>query len=270
MRRKIFSTLLMILGCVAIIALTMMVSPAYATSVENPEVTESPEITATPEVLPESTETPEESTAAPTEDGSSTETEAPSTSETPEASETPSEMPETPAETPSAVPTQTPTPTLAPVVTPKPTPAPTTPPKLGILTPPALSAEIEVATPSGSQQPGETDETAASTDSVEMLTPTHQVEHVEQIELDPGFRLSDFIGILCYIVYGLAGFVLLLGIVRIAILLIFKKDILPSKKERQKAKEEKERQEAIQRQPTIQTDVTEDEYNIHKDDWNWK
>lgn len=295
-RQKVFSTLITMLCCVAIMVLTMMVSPALATSSENPDESEppvqiSPESMLTPESSAESTLPPTaeptteptaESTEAitesvtPTDDGSATESPSETSpgemqTDTP-ATETPASTPaETGTPTATAKPTTTVKPTATPVPTKKPTPAPTTPPKLEILTPPALSAEIEEVTPSGSVQPDVSAPTGEVVpDGTDSPTPTHHVEHVEQVEIDPGFRMSDFIGILCYIVYGLAGLILLLGLVRIAILLIFKKDILPSKKERLKAKEEKERQDAIKRQKMIETAVTSEEYNIRKDDWNWK
>ena len=102
------------------------------------------------------------------------------------------------------------------------------------------------------------------------MTSTPRVEHVEQVELDVGFRMSDFIEILCWIAYALAGTFLLFGLARIAILMLLKVDILPSKKEREKAKAEKLRKEAEKENKIIQTDISQEDYQIHKDDWNWK
>lgn len=185
---------------------------------------------------------------------------------------------------PVTTPVKTAVPTKAPTKVPTATPAPTktTPPKLELLTPPGLSAEIDIATPGGetpaegsadleiSASP-EASATGEAGGSLE-VTPSPseqstQIAHVEQVEIDPGFRTSDFIQILCYIVYGLAGLLLLAGILRVFILLVFKKDIFPSRKERQKAKEAKARREAMKENKLIQTDVSPEEFDVQKDTW---
>ncbi|MBR5501335.1 MAG: hypothetical protein IKV74_07400, partial [Clostridia bacterium] len=101
-------------------------------------------------------------------------------------------------------------------------------------------------------------------------TPTPRVEHIEQVELDAGFQMSDFIEILCWVAYTLAGTFLLFGLARIALLMGLKWDILPSKKEREKAKADKLRKDAEKANKVIETDISHEDFQINKDDWNWK
>lgn len=262
-KRTMLSTLLMIFCSVAVMVLAMTVSTATATSQDDSTVTSSPA-----ETSPAGTATPAHTvdpTEAPTQELSPTASTTPSTSEEPLKTTQPTSS-QTALPT-TATPTSVPTSSRKPTWTPK--PVSTTPPKLEILTPPALTAGADAAPPTQSQLPDTTAGLVSPSGTI-ALAPTNQVEHVDQVEIDPGFRMSDFIGILCHIAYVLAGIILLVGIVRAVILLVFKKDILPSKKERLKEKEKKAQQAAIQRQETIQTDVTPEEFDIHQDDWNWK
>ena len=268
LRGKVFSTFLMMCICVAVMIVLWHFTPAKATDTETPSFTPEQTVTETPAAeSPQPTESVE-----PTETPSQEPTETPEETASPEGTEALPENTENPTLSPapvesSAPVTDKPVPTKTPAATPTPIPTPvvpTTPPKLELLTPPGVTATTEVlpTEDAGFEEllPGETF----------VPTPTPRVEHIEQVEIDAGFQLSDFIEILCWIMYTLAGTFLLFGLARIAILMLLKRDILPSKKEREKAKAERLRKAADKEHKIIETDISQEEYQIHKDDWNWK
>ncbi len=243
------SAVMIIIGMVILCVLTVF-SPVQATEESSPAPSPSEAASATPAETPTPTASATDESAA-TDSGTVSPTDA---------------------GTATPAPTATSTPTATPVPTPTPTPVPTTPPKLNLLTPPPLSEGV-VSDPSTAKPEGdepEADQATELPDDQTALPVPSQESHIEQVEIDPGFGLSDFIQIVCYVLYGLAAFLLLFGVVRILILLLLKKDILPSRKERKQAKAEKQRQKAMKQHPMIQTGVSSDEYTIHKDDWNWK
>lgn len=270
LRRKIFSTLFIMSICVAVMVVLWRFAPVQATTTTLPTETAAAIASETPTETPSPAQS-EAPTEVPSQEPSETPAETPTETASPENTEAPSASPEetgTPAATESSQPaTQTPAPTKTPAPTPV---VPTTPPKLELLTPPGVTAPA--ATTPADVPP--TEDTGFEEEIIPGATfeptPTPRVEHIEQVEMDAGFQLSDFIEILCWVAYTLAGTFLLFGLARIAILMLLKRDILPSKKEREKAKAEKLRKAAEKEHKIIETDISREEYQLHKDDWNWK
>ncbi len=280
--RKIFSTLFMIMMSMAVMVVLCCFAPVQATTPESPFASSDAIPSEAPEENPQPTQSvdPTEGSFEPPAETASPE----ATDSTPEITEVPSTSPEettTPEETGAPAPTvssapttETPAPTKAPIPTPTkaPIPAvPTTPPKLELLTPPGVTAPAATSPIEEILRPEESGfEEGFLPGATFVPTPTPRVEHIEQVEIDTGFQLSDLIEILCWVAYTLAGTFLLFGLARIAILMGLKRDILPSKKEREKAKAERLRKEAEKANKVIQTDISQEDFQIHKDDWNWK
>lgn len=136
-------------------------------------------------------------------------------------------------------------------------------PHLAILTPPGISDEIAPVTPAPTDGAGQA--SAEALNSAEAAKQTAQPTReafVEQVEVDVGFRFSDFLQILCYVVYGLAAALLFLGIVRALFLLVLHRELYPSRKERQRRKAEKERKKPID------TDIKPEDHDVRQDTWN--
>ena len=206
------------------------VPATYEPATETPDVTDGPATDEpTPdEPTPEVTETPEN-------------TDVPEETETPEA---PTATPEI-----TDVPTPSPTRTPYPTRTPTEVPEATTPPTLGKLTPPPVSGSAARVTETGGQDIDATDAPATGT----------RADNIAALEENTTYRLSDFIQTLCYIAYGLAGLLLLIGLIRIIWLLVFKKDIVPPAEDGEKTKKKKGK---------LNKDVKAGDVDVKQDNWS--
>ena len=223
--------------------------PAEETGTPGTEDTEAPE--GTPAFT---TDVPADNTDAPETSDVPDNTDVPETSETPgtvdtteDATDEPTEEP--PTDTPSPTPTpppRTPPPTRPPTEVPE----ETLPPTLAPITPPGLDGATRV--PATDDRGNIIDDPNATPAASASREPS-----VEQQEIDTEYKLSDFIQTLCYIAYGLAGLLLLIGLIRIIWLLVFKKDI-GGKKTGQSGENSSKR---------LNKNVGDD-VDISKDNWN--
>ncbi|MBO7407392.1 MAG: hypothetical protein J6V14_07145, partial [Clostridia bacterium] len=208
------------------------------------------------------TPTPGEDTPTPGDETPTPEGETPTPGDetaTPETTDEPSETPEvtgTP-EPPTKEPTPTPTRTPYPTRTPTAVPEETLPPTLPPVTPPQLGDATRVP---------HTDEHGNLITDTPAPTPTSKAQHVALVEEDTAYRLSDFIQTLCYIAYGLAALLLLIGLIRIIWLLAFKKDIVPPAKDNGDSAGSGESGKHKKRR--LNRDVNAGDVEMKKDNWN--
>ena len=241
---------------------------ANAAGIDLPDDSErsaAPEDTAPADATP----TPDEVTAVPAEPTSGAEKETPFPDdetpspaddtatpgdETPTMTDEPTETPELPTKEPTPSPTRTPYPTRTPTAVPEETVPPTLPP----VTPPQLGDATRVP---------HTDEHGNLITDTPAPTPTNKAEHVALVEEDTAYRLSDFIQTLCYIAYGLAALLLLIGLIRIIWLLAFKKDIVPPAKDKGDSGSAGDG-EGKRKKRRLNRDVNAGDVEMKKDNWN--
>ena len=174
----------------------------------------------------------------------------PGPDETPDVTDTEAPATETPEPEITRAPTEVPTRTPYPTRTPTAVPDATTPPTLSKLTPPPLNDATRIPT---------TDEKGNIINVTDAPVTTAKAEHVGMNEENTTYRLSDFIQTLCYIAYGLAAILLLIGVIRIIWLLIFKKDIVPPAPKEDEGKKKKHR---------LNKNVNTDDVEVSHDNWN--
>ena len=186
-------------------------------------------------------------TEVPTNTDDITDTPTPTEPEATDETPVPTEETATPDPTATEVPTPSPTRTPYPTRTPTAVPEATTPPTLGKLTPPPVSGSAGKTTETDGREVVVTDVPATGT----------RAQNVAALEENTTYRLSDFIQTLCYIAYGLAGALLLIGVIRILWLLIFKKDIVPPAEKEKKKKKSR-----------LNKDINSGDMDMKQDGWS--
>ena len=229
-------------------------SPADDTATPGDETPTPGDETPTPG---DKTPTPGEETPTPGDETPTPGDETPTPGDetaTPDMTDEPTETPELPTKEPTPSPTRTPYPTRTPTAVPEETVPPTLPP----VTPPQLGDATRVP---------HTDEHGNLITDTPAPTPTNKAEHVALVEEDTAYRLSDFIQTLCYIAYGLAALLLLIGLIRIIWLLAFKKDIVPPAKDKGDSGSAGDG-EGKRKKRRLNRDVNAGDVEMKKDNWN--
>ncbi|MBR6934619.1 MAG: hypothetical protein IKH41_03950 [Clostridia bacterium] len=220
-------------------------TPTEPATTPGQEETPTPGTDETPTEPADKTPTQGEATGATPDDR-----DTPGPDETPDVNDTEGPATESPTPDITAVPTEVPTRTPYPTRTPTAVPEATTPPTLARLTPPPLNDATRIPS---------TDEKGNIITVTDAPVTTAKTEHVGMNEENTTYRLSDFIQTLCYIAYGLAAILLLIGVIRIIWLLVFKKDIVPPAPQEDEGKKKKRR---------LNKNVNTDDVEVSHNNWN--